>query len=133
MHFTAVSAPATNVSDDGQTVTIHLQDAQGSSLELAASYTALEDLSSALTEASARAHRIRRQRSSVDESVAVGPDLFVLTEYRFAVADDKSGTLLSLRTSIGPTEILMPADTFAEFVGEASQHLELLKAPRQTN
>lgn len=134
MPFLIASVPSTKVSDDGQTITLRLQDAQGAQLDLEARYTALEDLSDALVEASARAHRARRARSAADETAPPGAiEPFLLKAYRFSVADDGSAMHLRLVTSIGPTDIALPADRAVEFVAEATQHLEMLNAPRQMN
>jgi hypothetical protein len=134
MRFAIASVPATNVSEDGQTIMLRVQTAQREHVDLEASYTILEDVANALNEASARAHRARRKGRTVDESVSLGDaPLSVLAGYRFGVADDKSGLLLSLQTSIGRTDILLPGDKAAEFVAEANQHIVLLQTPSRTN
>jgi hypothetical protein len=134
MAFTVASVPATKVSEDGQTVTLRLQDAQGGQLDIEARYTVLEDIANALNEATTRAHRARRMTAVVDESVSAGDlEPTTIVAYRFAPSDDKSAMLLSLQTSTGRTDILLPADKAKEFVAEANQHLELLLAPHRMN
>jgi hypothetical protein len=134
MRVAIASVPATKVSEDGETITLRLQDDQGGQIDLEARYTVLEDLANALNEASSRAHAARRKGRAVDESVSIGQvEPFVLKGYRFAASDDKSAMLLSLQTATGRTDILLPADRATEFVAEATQHLEILKSPRKMN
>ena len=134
MTFAIASVPATKVSEDGQTVTLRLHDAQGGQLGIEARYTVLEEIANALNEASTRAHRARRMTTVVDDSTIIGDlEPTTIIAYSFAPSDDKSAMLLSLQTSTGRTDILLPADKAAEFVAEATQHVALLQAPRRMN
>lgn len=133
MHFAIASVPATKISDDGKTITLRVQDAQGALLDLEAQYTVLEDLANALNEASASAPRSMRAGKSVDQAIPFEGELRSLTGYRFAASDDKSQLLLELQTSTGRTDISLPMGMADEFVKEAQHHVELLRAPPRVN